>query len=63
MTIYEIPALAGKAFPRAMTPVNIQSGFRVSGIYPLDRNIFTDDDFLALDVTDRDRCDIRQTLT
>ncbi|KAG1676006.1 hypothetical protein GQR58_014449 [Nymphon striatum] len=53
MTIYEIPALVGKAFPRAMTPVNIQSGFRVSGIYPLDRNIFTDDEFLPADVTDR----------
>ncbi|KAG1714542.1 hypothetical protein GQR58_001134 [Nymphon striatum] len=25
MTIYEIPALVSKAFPRAMTPVNIQS--------------------------------------
>ncbi|KAG1657390.1 hypothetical protein GQR58_023379 [Nymphon striatum] len=36
-----------------MTPVNIQSGFRVSGIYPLDRNIFTDDEFLPADVTDR----------
>ena len=53
MTIYEIPGLVGKAFPRAMTPVNIQSGFRVSGIYPLDRNIFTDDEFLPADVTDR----------
>ena len=53
MTIYEIPVLVGKAFPRAMTPVNIQSGFRVSGIYPLDRNIFTDDEFLPSDVTDR----------
>ncbi len=49
MTIYEIPALTGKAFPCAMTPVNIQSGFRVSGIYPLDRNIFTDVDFLQLE--------------
>ncbi|KAG1702374.1 hypothetical protein GQR58_004503 [Nymphon striatum] len=53
MTTYKIPALVGKAFPQAMTPVNIQSGFRVSGIYPLDRNIFTDDEFLPADVTDR----------
>ncbi|XP_014664978.1 PREDICTED: uncharacterized protein LOC106807207 [Priapulus caudatus] len=28
MTIYDIPALVGKAFPRAMIPTNIQSGFR-----------------------------------
>lgn len=53
MTIYEIPAMVGKAFPRAMTPSNIQSGFRVSGICPLDRDIFSDDEFMPSDVTDR----------
>ena len=53
MTIYEIAGLVGKAFPRAVTPTNIQSGFRATGIYPLDRIIFTDDDYLPSDVTDR----------
>ena len=53
MTIYELVGLVGKAFPRAVTHTNIQSGFRATGIYPLDRNIFTDDDYLPSDVTDR----------
>lgn len=34
MVTYDIPPLIGKAFPKAMTPINIQFGFRVSGIYP-----------------------------
>ena len=53
MTIYELVGLVGKAFPRVVTHTNIQSGFRATGIYPLDRNIFTDDDYLPSDVTDR----------
>ncbi len=48
MTIYEIAGLLGKAFPRALLQKNIQSGFRLIGIYPLDRKIFTDDDFCHL---------------
>ena len=53
MQIFDIPALCAVAFPLAMTPVNIQSGFRVSGIYPFNRNIFTDDEFLPSVATDR----------
>lgn len=53
MTIYDIPSLVGKALPRAMTPGNITSGFRVSGVYPFDRDVFGDDEFLPSDVTDR----------
>ena len=52
MTIYDIPAMVGNAFPRAVTPANILSGFRVSGISPFDRFIFNDDDFLPSAVTD-----------
>ena len=53
MQILDIPSLCAVAFPLAMTPVNIQSGFRVSGIYPLNRNIFTDDEFMPSLATDR----------
>ncbi|XP_072022943.1 uncharacterized protein [Amphiura filiformis] len=53
MTIYDIPPIVGQAFPRAMTPANIQSGFRVSGVYPFDRDIFDDSEFMPADVTDR----------
>ncbi|XP_076805471.1 uncharacterized protein LOC143449241 isoform X2 [Clavelina lepadiformis] len=53
MTIYDIPDMVGRSFPRAFTPVNIQSGFKVAGIYPFDSDIFTDVEFLPSDVTDR----------
>ena len=53
MTINDIPDMVGKAFPRAFTPVNIQSGFKVAGIFPFDGDIFSDLEFLPSDVTDR----------
>jgi len=53
MSTLDIPALIAQAFPLAMTPSNIQSGFRVSGIYPFNREIFTDDEFLPSLATDR----------
>ncbi|XP_063231073.1 uncharacterized protein LOC134535762 isoform X2 [Bacillus rossius redtenbacheri] len=53
MTVYNVGEVIGKAFPQAFTPQNIVSGFRVTGIHPFDKNIFTDDDFLRASVTDR----------
>ena len=53
MTIYDIPDMVGRAFPRAFTPVNIQSDFKVAEIFPFDRDIFSDLEFLPSDVTDR----------
>ena len=53
MQILDIPSLCAVAFPLAMTPVNIQSGFRVSGIYPSNRNIFTNDEFMPSLAPDR----------
>ena len=38
MTIYDIVANLGIAYPRAFTPQNIISGYKVSGIYPYDRD-------------------------
>lgn len=54
ITIYNVAELAGKAFPLAFTPKNILSGFRVSGIWPLDENIFGDEEYLCSSVTDRE---------
>ena len=45
--------LMGLALIRSATPANILSGFRAAGIWPLDSEIFTDDDFLPASVTDR----------
>uniref|UniRef100_A0A6P7H3D4 Uncharacterized protein LOC114343888 n=1 Tax=Diabrotica virgifera virgifera TaxID=50390 RepID=A0A6P7H3D4_DIAVI len=36
-----------------MTPVNITSAFRKTGIFSFDRHIFTEEDFLSSFVTDR----------
>ena len=47
LTIYNVAELVGKAFPLAATPRNITSGFKCTGIYPLDRHIFADEDFSA----------------
>ncbi len=40
------------AFDRAFTPGNIRSGFRSTGIFPYDRDIFDEADFLVSYVTD-----------
>ncbi|TGZ49796.1 hypothetical protein DBV15_12516 [Temnothorax longispinosus] len=53
ITIYDIPSILATALPRATTPENITAGFRATGIYPLDPEIFTDADFMPSYVTDR----------
>ena len=35
ITVYDISQLVGEAWPKALTPENLISGFRHSGIYPL----------------------------
>lgn len=53
MSIYDVPSLMGKTYPRAFAPINIKKGFRVTGIYPFDLEIFKDENLLAARVTDR----------
>ena len=53
VTIYDLGELIGNAFLKAMTPVNITKSFKACGIFPFDRNIFDDKDFLPSSVTDR----------
>lgn len=53
MTIYDVAECAGKAYPQAFTQKNIQSGFSVSGIFPFNRNVFEEHEFLSSYVTDR----------
>lgn len=53
VTIYDVAQIVGKAYPKAFTCQNITKGFQVSGIWPLDENIFGDDEFLSSYVTDR----------
>lgn len=51
LTIYNVAEIVGKAFPKAFTPKNIISGFRATGIWPFNREIFTESDFLCSSVT------------
>ena len=50
---YDLTLICSTAWDRAATPDDINSGFLSSGIFPLDRSIFSDQDFLCSAVTDR----------
>ena len=53
ITIHNISQLIGHAYPLAFTPKNISAGFSVSGIYPFNPDVFSEEDFLSSYVTDR----------
>jgi len=60
MTIYDIPQILAGALPDAVLPRNIMSGFKVSGIWPFDRNIFREDEFAQSLVSDIDELESNQ---
>ena len=47
ITIRKMGGFIGAAWMKAATPENITSGFRSAGIWPFDRNIFSDADFAS----------------
>lgn len=51
--IYGVAGLVGQVYYRAFSTSNIISGFKATGIFPIDPGVFTDDDFLGSFVTDR----------
>lgn len=53
MTIYDIPGVVKESLPLALNPANIMSGFKASGIWPLNADIFQDSDYALSFVTDR----------
>ncbi|KAG5894396.1 hypothetical protein JTB14_031860 [Gonioctena quinquepunctata] len=53
MTIYNIPSIVKSALPLALTHYNIVAGFNCTGIYPFNRDIFTELDSVPSYVTDR----------
>ncbi|KAJ8926563.1 hypothetical protein NQ314_021056 [Rhamnusium bicolor] len=53
ITIYDAAELANTAYLKAFTPSNITKGFQVSGLYPLNSDIFGEQDFLPSNVIDR----------
>ena len=53
VTIYDLPKMVTTAHTMAFTQANIQSGFRNTGIFPENSLIFSDEDFIPANVTDR----------
>lgn len=53
ISIYDIAECVGRAYPISFTPTNITSGFLATGIWPYNRNVFRDDEFMSSYVTDR----------
>ena len=45
VTLYQVASLFGHACTRASTTLNAANSFNKCGIHPVDRNIFTDDQF------------------
>ena len=53
ITIYDIARLVSYAHERALTPSNVISGFKKTGIFPFDENPFQESDFAPSLVTER----------
>lgn len=54
ITIHDIGNLLGYAHPKAVTPSNIMSGFRVTGISAYSPDVFFEDNFMASAVTNHE---------
>lgn len=52
VTLHQISSLFGKAFIRSATMSTAVSGFRKTGIWPVDKNVFEESDFLPASTTD-----------
>ena len=48
ITIYNVAEVVGKADKQALTPRTIRSGFAASSLWPFNRNVFAEDEFLSL---------------
>jgi len=53
MSIHVLPLMVSYAFPKAFTPQSIMAGFKCTGIYPFDPNVFTEVHFMPATVSDR----------
>ena len=56
ITIYDVAELVRKADEQTLIPRSIRSGFAASGIWPFNRDVFGEDEFLSSYVSDRPYC-------
>ena len=52
-TIYDIAGIAKEAYNIAFSKKNMESAFKATGVFPLNRDIYTDEDFLPAEVINR----------
>ncbi|KAG0720424.1 hypothetical protein GWK47_048528 [Chionoecetes opilio] len=52
-TEHLLPEIASKAWLKSCTPSTVLSGYKATGIWPINRNSFTDDDFIFSSVSER----------
>ena len=52
MTIYDVPAIVGETLPRAMLSAHVIQAFNCTGIWPVNKDIFTDADFAPSQLTE-----------
>ena len=52
-SIYNIPKFSKEAYEKALTIKNISAGFRKTGIFPFNAQVFSEEDFLCSYVSDR----------
>ncbi|XP_064120389.1 uncharacterized protein LOC135225046 [Macrobrachium nipponense] len=53
VTVHQLQEFASEAWTEAITPSNIRGGFRSTGIWPINSNIFRDDVFVGVQVTEQ----------
>ena len=53
ITVHQLPEFACEAWIKASTPSNILGGFKSTGIWPINENIFPEDAFVGAQVTER----------
>ena len=62
VTIYQVAGLVSQAFMTTVTPQNVTSGFRSTGIFPDNRNIFPDEAFAPSIPSDRPNPELQPEL-
>ena len=53
ITIYQVAQLSAGVFAKAFSMTNILAGFRCTGIFPINCNVFAESEFMPASVTDR----------